>query len=83
MLPAKLKRTEMDPNAEIAKHDTAYRRPEQIDRDANEKRLLEERLAGQHEQMEGQSANMSLLDRTNRKDWPEGADITAAETPGN
>jgi hypothetical protein len=73
MLPKKLKRTEMDPNAEMAKHDTAYHRPEEIPCDANEERLLAERLAGQHKMMGGSSVNVDLLDRIDKADWPEGA----------
>lgn len=71
MLPKKLNRTEMDPNAEMAKHDTAYRRPEEIEGHEDAKRLLNERLAGQHEMMEGTSADMTLLDRYDRSSWPE------------
>lgn len=73
MLPKKLNRTEMDPNAEMAKHDTAYHRPEEIPCDANEERLLKERLSERHKILEGSSVDMALLDRTDKADWPEGA----------
>lgn len=77
MLPKKLNRTVMDPNEELAKHDTAYRRPEELPEDTNQDRLLKERLAGQHKMMEGESADLALLDRTDKADWP---DIVCVDT---
>lgn len=58
------------------------KQPDKLPADNGDEQLLRERLKGQHEQMEGDSADMGRLDRTDRSDWPEGADITAAETPG-
>lgn len=77
MLPTKIKRSEVDPNDGLAKHDTAYKRPEHIPTDNNEEELLKERLAGQHRMMDGESADMALLDRTDKGDWPE---ITCVDT---
>lgn len=71
MLPKKIERTANDPNDVMAKHDTGYKRPEEIPCDANEERLLAERLAGQHRMMSGESAKLDLLDRTDKSDWPE------------
>lgn len=67
MLPKKIQRQNDPPN----ETGTAYKRPEDIGENAGNKRLLAERLAGQHEMMEGQSADMALLDRTDKADWPE------------
>lgn len=67
MLPKKIRR-EVDPPAEGG---TSYKRPEAEPTNSHEKNLLEERLAGQHRMMNGESADTSLLDRTDRDDWPE------------
>lgn len=67
MLPRKIKR-EVDPASDGG---TSYKRPEQLPEDENQDRLLRERLAGLHEMMDGDSADMELLDRTDRAEWPE------------
>jgi hypothetical protein len=37
--------------------------------------LRDQRLKKYHAMMEGQDADVSLLDRTDRKDWPEGEEL--------